>query len=1280
MIYKLLDNIRLKLLLLSIVLFLSIGALSQPFCKVKTFSIADGLAANTMSEFGQTPDGVVWVATWNGLCCYDGYMFRIFRNKAGKERVLSTNRIHLIRPNTIGDVWCVTSDSHLYLFDRVKYSYIDVDKVIRSVHDVRYNARNVISLKNGHAWVLGKDDVCFRIDEREIKQGRGIELYATGKGKVSGPIRKVVLDENGCEWLFAKNGVALYGTDILLGGSYEYICRIGHFVYLSSPDGHLGVYRDGGKTVHDIKLPHGISRINGMHKVGGNMLVMATDRGVLVCDTRRMTFRIVSVSGPSHPDNEVKDIFVDNKKRIWAYGNGMGLSLISGRYDRAEWLPAIAADASGTICRQNFFHQDKHSVVWASPNGGAFSYYDEDRKCLVPYSLNTASGAENSVNTITKYISDVQGNLWLTGTHDLTLVNFRYYKFIVTDTRGGEDARSITVDNAGNYLVGLRNGCIAVHGKNREFMGFVTPSGGLSPLAVPLSGFGIYSLFTDSRGRVWAGSKGDGLFMLVRNSKGYTVTNFRSDARDKTAINNNSIYDIKEDGRGRIWVATYGGGLNFVSETTAGKFVFTNSGNTMRPLPDGDFDRVRHITVAPGDVIIASTTGGMVAFSARFVSPSTIKYHTYYSRQGDLSTLHTPDVMQTHVSKNGKLYVSTMGGGLQEADFGKLLTGNMSFRNVDAVDNNEGIVQSISEDARGNIWLVRESSIDMYNPDTGGYNVYGPGCWNGNIEFTEASALSSVSGNNISVCTTGGFLYFNPANVSKSSYVPLIVFSGIQYPGDSGIMPVGNGDELSIPSDKRNFTIYFAAIDYSDNRLIRYAYKINELDDDWIYSDAGTHGASFSHIPAGHYTLVVKSTNADGVWTDNVRELKIYVRPTFWETGWAYAIYLFIILALLSAAFYMYRLRNMASMERRIKERQLIFFTDISHRLRTPLTLIGGPVAQVLRGEQLTDKARKYLEFVDKNARRMLELVDKTLDLKKLQDINDTITTSDIDTSASPAEAQTTVANMDGEPVCNDKTTILVVEDNDELRFFLSTSLDGEYQVYEASNGEEGLSIAMERQPDFIITDIMMPVMDGMTMIRRLKETPDVCHIPIIVLSARTAENYRIEGLNAGIDDYITKPFSVSYLKTRVSNIIRQRRQLQQRFMSQLNAGGNNVTGEENVAFADADREFADKLQAFIEEHIDDADLKIDDMALAVGHSRTVLYVKIKSYFGMAPVDFLRHFRITRAERMVAETKLSFSEIAYKTGFSDPRYFGRCFKKETGLTPSEYRKRNSGHA
>lgn len=156
----------------------------------------------------------------------------------------------------------------------------------------------------------------------------------------------------------------------------------------------------------------------------------------------------------------------------------------------------------------------------------------------------------------------------------------------------------------------------------------------------------------------------------------------------------------------------------------------------------------------------------------------------------------------------------------------------------------------------------------------------------------------------------------------------------------------------------------------------------------------------------------------------------------------------------------------------------------------------------------------------------MLELVNKSLDLKKLDAAADDVDAApqNSDEMAVSDNMPQSAATVSGLDFASGRITVLVVEDNVELRYFLVSSLSSSYNVFEARNGQEGLEMAQSRQPDFIITDIMMPVMDGMTMIRKIKACPDTCHIPIVVLSARTAINYRIEGLNEGIDDYITKP------------------------------------------------------------------------------------------------------------------------------------------------------------
>ena len=164
-------------------------------------------------------------------------------------------------------------------------------------------------------------------------------------------------------------------------------------------------------------------------------------------------------------------------------------------------------------------------------------------------------------------------------------------------------------------------------------------------------------------------------------------------------------------------------------------------------------------------------------------------------------------------------------------------------------------------------------------------------------------------------------------------------------------------------------------------------------------------------------------------------------------------------------------------------------------------------------------------------------------------------------------------------------------------------------------------------------------------------------------------------GLELGADDYITKPFSATYLKMRVQNIVSQRRMLQQSYIAQLNPDDRETYRLESPQIEDADKEMMKRLMDYLEKNIANPELKVDDLAFAVSLSRSVFYGKIKSIVGMAPVDFVKHVRILRAEELITKSNYSFSQIAYAVGFSDPKYFSKCFKKETGMTPSEYRAR-----
>ena len=256
-----------------------------------------------------------------------------------------------------------------------------------------------------------------------------------------------------------------------------------------------------------------------------------------------------------------------------------------------------------------------------------------------------------------------------------------------------------------------------------------------------------------------------------------------------------------------------------------------------------------------------------------------------------------------------------------------------------------------------------------------------------------------------------------------------------------------------------------------------------------------------------------------------------------------------------------------------------------------------------------------------------------------------------------------------------DKLSVLIVEDNDELRKLLHNILSRQYNVLEAANGQDGLNSVIQHVPDLVISDVMMPVMDGLDMVGHIKKNMDICHIPIVLLSAKSALDDRIKGLEYGIDDYITKPFSATYLKTRIDSLLKQRKLLQERYLAAFTDKQGlplNISPSE-PQITPFDEIFLKQAVQFVEDNIDKTEMTIDDFANALKVSRTAFYRKLKTIVGLSPVDFIREIRVKRSAQLIDSGEYTFSQIAYMCGFNDPKYFTKCFKKKMGVTPSEYK-------
>lgn len=1311
-----------RLTIYMLLLLIAFPVSARPFPRVRTFNVRDGLPSNFISRIDQDDQGVIWISTWNGLCYYDGYQFYSYR---GGKRYgpLTSNRILDIAPAGDSKLWVLSYDNNPYLFDAKKGRFVQMSEAIGKKTGKAYKARRIVP-SGCHAWIVGEPGYpALRVSLNSPDNPDSIAVFRPSEiNKGATQITNVRVTPDGLQWIYTDKGVRLYGTDRRLDGKFLTVIYLGGRGYFVSSDGKFYSYSPNKKSFDRLPSPsQGTGSVRSMIAVDKNRLAAATENGIAVYDVSSRKWKVYPMVGQSRIDK----INADSKGRIWAFGENGDVFLCDRENEPAARQVHYAPSLSeGSVSNNPIFVEDAFGTIWMAPKNGRFAYYDESADNLNEVRLLSPYLKYTGIPNIDRHFVDKDNNLWLSYGHDVALVNLHSFTIKTTPFMQNEQVRSVLCLRGGGALVGTTPGFLGHFSDSGRLDYFLAGSGSGAAMRTVHSvapvkfSSHIYSLMEDNRGTVWVGTKGFGVFTIATDG---STENYRHVPGDGNSLICDSIYDIHQDAAGNIWIATYGKGIVKAERGADGKMHFLDRNNRFKSYPKENFGKVRRVTSTRQGVVVLSTTDGIVTFSNRQAASGKIRFYTSSHIPEDTLSLQANDVMQTLVTSAGEVYVATMGGSLQMLEGKDLLRDNLRFNDFDSPGHplyylrsnyGEGNILSLVEDGEGNIYIVRETGIIVYSPQKQTLRVIGANNLGENIEFTEALPSYSRRTGELWFGVVGGLVHFNPRRfVNRDEENPNIVFTGVQYQGDPERTQLLNPKLIEVPAGQRNFSVSFAALDYGNNNYIQYAYRLDD-DKDWTYIGPN-HTVQFSHLSPKMHRLWVKSTDSDGVWVENQASIDILVHPTFWESIWAKILYVILTVIVAGAVIYFYLARRKHAMDREMHMREKKFFIDASHRLRTPLTLIASPVNEVLSNEPLSDKAKGHLQKVSRNAGEMLEMVDRMI---RESASSDDYITDDLVPKAPVADADDD-QEIAGNAGASDRVKILVVEDNNDMRHFLRDILSDTYNVITASNGKTGLEKAVAEQPDFILTDVTMPEMDGLTMVHNIKQNKALSHIPIIVLSAKASLSDRMQGLKEGIDDYIIKPFSPTYLRQRIANIITHRRMLQQMVFDEIakrtrvNAGvqdspeetsgsespveapaampaagdGNDDAGAparsaqpqeyklDSPQIADADQEMMARLLQFIEKRIGDEDLKIEELADSVNMGRTMFYGKIKSLVGMSPSDFLRRLRMQRAEELIEKSKMNFSQIAYSVGFSDPKYFTKCFKKETGMTPSDFR-------
>jgi DNA-binding response OmpR family regulator len=333
--------------------------------------------------------------------------------------------------------------------------------------------------------------------------------------------------------------------------------------------------------------------------------------------------------------------------------------------------------------------------------------------------------------------------------------------------------------------------------------------------------------------------------------------------------------------------------------------------------------------------------------------------------------------------------------------------------------------------------------------------------------------------------------------------------------------------------------------------------------------------------------------------------------------------------------------------QREMKRRLL---SHVTHEFLTLLNLIITPIEQMLLNCQNPEQ-KEMLSMVYRNGRRLLRSVNQVLEKEEQE--------KDRKQNRSLPAVEKDEQNQD---------VVLVVEDSKDMRNFIKTMLtEAGFMVVEADDGRQGIDVAKKIVPDIIISDIIMPNVDGIELCRVLKKNIDTSHIPIILLTARAAEKDVIRGMEAYADDYIIKPFNIEVLLARIKNLIKLRRQLQEKLERRMRLQ------PEEISLSELEKRFLDKIQELIEDNLSDPDFGADQLAAALDISRPTLYRKIMALTGFPPNKFIQAYRLKRSVDLLNTHCGNITEVAYKVGFSNSAYFTKCFKEAFSRLPSDFK-------
>ncbi len=1334
--------------------------------KFNQLSTLNGLPTNEVQKVYQDKDGFMWFATRYGLCQYDGYKISVHKSSLYTPFLLTSN-----------DILCLADDydHHLWMGTR--------------------NGLNKLNKETG-----------------EIQK---YSFPATASNVVS------------C-LLVTKDNAILIGTEM---GMYRYDAVCDSFLVYNRQNTN-GVIAD-------------FSFKEFLEDSDGDIWIGTWNNGMYrysVREDKYYAYPEINDRGSVHV------IYEDSRKNFWVGSWDRGLyrlrhpkDMQSVSYENFSHRISDASSLSDDIVYA--ISEDMNTgTIWVGTRSG-LSIMDEEGK-FINY-LPQKSPYYMPCNEVNSILCDRDGNMWIGSIGGGVLITgtrsseFQLYQLNMSKNELPTSAiRSLYVEDEQNVWVGIGTYGVGRHNRiTNEFQNFSQIPEFSDISRIPT----IYDITRRrATGELWFASYDGGIYVY---KKGQKVRRLLPD--NTTFVKDHCVLAIYEDKAGNCWVGTrHGIGVQYANGRGALLHDMIANNKVLDRCYVRDF-----IEDNQGRIWVATSNLGVIRISGNVREPASLVYRNYSPENGKLIN---SAVFCLYSDTAGRLWAGTEGGGLYLYDPEK----DMFFEKNRQYNIPGDLVGSIEEDESGNFWLgtnvglvkltvkenLNEAVTRVYTSIDGLQDNF----------FIPRSSFSKDG--ELFFGGYKGYNSFRPSEVKDDMQeAPFYItdirifnrsFSSMEDEVRKKVstqMP-SFATHITLPYKYNNFSIEFASLTYRNPELNKYAYMLDGFEKDWQYTDATRHFAYYNNLQSGTYTFLLKATNENGVWNEQVRQLKVTILPPFWATWWAYALYAMFLAIVLYYSFRVAQNRILLRNELRLREMEkakaeelnhtkLQFFTNITHELLTPLTIISATADEIkLRAPEHTDlysvmgsniyrlmrllqqilefrktetgnlklrvspgdiaafvknEAECFLPLIKKQKLHFSVLCDpesitgyfdtdkvdkilynllsnaakynkeggfvqitltraenkdfvqlavrdngkgisaerqKTLfkrfyegDYRKFNTIGTGIGLSlvkdlvvlhggtirvesetdrgatffvtlpiersyfkeeEIDEEAIlPAQKSITFDDHVESPVIAEEQTkthsLLILEDNEELLQLMMKLLGREYNVFTAADGKEGVVVVENEDIDLIVSDIMMPEMDGIEFCKYVKSKLEISHIPVILLTAKNKEEERAEAYEVGADAFLSKPFNLTVLHARIKNLLKYKERMARDFKNQL------VFEVKDLNYTSIDEEFLQDAIACVNRHLEDSEFDQPQFIEEMGTSKSTLYKKLKSLTGLNTSAFIRNIRLKAACRIMEEkgTAVRVSELAYAVGFNDPKYFSSCFKREFGMLPSEYLER-----